>query len=161
MALHILVLGFSGAPRALCDLAPGAFPNLLPDSFLFRGLGDSVVFVRGLRCSSSSSSSKSSSLSSSELSLYDILCFVRPRRVRPSFMGALRTEEVALCCCLDEDCSASVERCRADRRVGMARFLLETLSASESDKSSSLLGSLYETAPRLRLSVMAIGPRRV
>lgn len=53
--------------------------------------------------------------------------------------------------------SSSLARCLVDRREGAGRFLLEFCSYSElSDKSSSLLGSLYDTAPRLRFVLVAM-----
>lgn len=54
------------------------------------------------------------------------------------------------------DCAAGSER-RVDRRDGVTRFGLAWSSCPElSEMSSLLLGSMYETAPRLRLSVTAM-----
>lgn len=53
--------------------------------------------------------------------------------------------------------SSSLAWCLVDLREGAKRFPLELCSISElPDKSSLLLGSLYDTAPRLRFALAAM-----
>jgi hypothetical protein len=98
------------------------------------------------------SASGSSSSSSVLASLYDILPLLPRRETRDAV--ARRLPVVG-----DGRWTSGSWWCLVDRREGAARFRL-FVSSSVSEElpeiSSSLLGSLYETGPRLRFDVTAI-----
>lgn len=137
--------------------------GLLFDPWFFRERGDGIPLdcrgclvrtaIARVATSGSKSASASASSSSVLMSLYEMSGLPRLLCVRDGvfrFLAGASGEvaaslSTARCCCLLE------------RRGDPARLVLHAGARSDdADRSSSLLGSLYETVPLLRFSVTAM-----